>query len=67
MGSAASTSAKPAKDVVLAKGSGRLAVSDVSKFRAACRSMVASFPRLSKGRREKLSVSCERFCLNFLG
>lgn len=30
------------EDVILAKGSGRLAVSDVSKFRAACRSMVAS-------------------------
>ena len=30
------------EDVVLAKGSGRLAVSDVTKFRAACRSMVAS-------------------------
>lgn len=30
------------EDVVLAKGSGRLAVSDVTKFRAACRSMVAA-------------------------
>lgn len=29
-------------DVLLAKGSGRLGVSDVAKFRAACRSMVAS-------------------------
>jgi len=30
------------EDVVLAKGSGRLGVTDLSKFRSACRSMVAS-------------------------
>ena len=30
------------EDVILAKGSGRLGVSDVAKFRSACRSMVAS-------------------------